>query len=182
MPPRFPWFPCYASDWLSSARIAAMTAAQEGAYHRLLCLAWNDKDCSLPSDREALASMSKLTLEHLEPVLICFEPHPTLKKRLHNPRLTKEWEKIKAYQQAQSAHGKIGALKRWHDKPISTAIATGMANDSYSHSQRTKNTPKSLKSVVPTGLKDRTAKGFEPLGEGLKDAILKMIPVDNPSE
>ena len=182
MPPKFPWFPCYVSDWLGSTRIAAMTAAQEGAYHRLLCLAWSDKECSLPSDRDALASMSKLPVEQLDTVLACFEPHPTIKKRIHNARLTEEWKKAEQYHQVRSNSGAIGALKRWHGSAIAPPIAKPQLGNSLlqsqSHPQKER---KNLKSAVPAKGADRTTRGFELTGEGLKDTILNMIPKDLPS-
>lgn len=43
-----PDIPFYVNDWLSSAAVNAMTLAEQGAYFRLLCLAWNESDCTLP--------------------------------------------------------------------------------------------------------------------------------------
>jgi uncharacterized protein YdaU (DUF1376 family) len=37
-----------------------MTPAEEGAYTHLLALAWNSRDCSLPDDDDALASLSRM--------------------------------------------------------------------------------------------------------------------------
>ena len=42
---RPPAFQFYPNDWLSSPTILLMTPAQEGAYIRLLCYCWSDKDC-----------------------------------------------------------------------------------------------------------------------------------------
>ena len=182
MPPKFPWFPCYVSDWLGSSRIAAMTAAQEGAYHRLLCLAWSDRTCTLPNDPEALASMAKLPIDQLEAVLACFEPHPTLKRRLHNVRLTKEWETSLKIQQERSEHGKIGALKRWHGSAIAPPIAPPSLGNSILQSQsHIQKERKNLKNAVPAKVADRTTRGFESAGEGLAETVLKMIPKDLPS-
>ena len=55
-----PAFQFYANDWLSSTRIMLMTPAEEGAYIRLLAIAWNSEDCSLPDDDEQLARLSRL--------------------------------------------------------------------------------------------------------------------------
>lgn len=49
-----------AADWLSDPRVAVMTPEQEGAYFRLMCYAWKNDDCSLPSDDAQLAVMSRL--------------------------------------------------------------------------------------------------------------------------
>src|SRR5262249_53485961 len=97
MPNKAPAFQFYANDWLSSPRIMLMSAAQEGAYIRLLCIAWNDPDCSLPDDDEQLAILSRLgegwfnggsTL-----VRKCFNQHPEKPGRLVNLRLLEEREK-----------------------------------------------------------------------------------------
>jgi uncharacterized protein YdaU (DUF1376 family) len=37
-----------------------MTPAEEGAYIRLLCIAWNSNDCGLPDDDKELAVLSRL--------------------------------------------------------------------------------------------------------------------------
>jgi hypothetical protein len=50
----------YTDDWLSSAVIAAMTAAEERGYLRLLLYSWNEDDCGLPDDDDTLAQLSKL--------------------------------------------------------------------------------------------------------------------------
>ena len=138
-----PAFSMYASDWLGSTRIHLMTPAQEGAYFRLLCHAWNDPDCSLPDDDAALAVLSRLGDEWQNgaSVLIrkCFETHPKIEQRLHNPRLTDE--RIKQRKRARKA--KANALKSWGDgssrgkkrgckrsaKRTANNSANGMQND-----------------------------------------------------
>jgi uncharacterized protein YdaU (DUF1376 family) len=57
----FPYFPIYWSDWLTGQATSDMTAEEEGAFLNLLLWAWGRKPaCTLPSDREWLASKSKL--------------------------------------------------------------------------------------------------------------------------
>jgi uncharacterized protein YdaU (DUF1376 family) len=57
---RLPAFQFYPQDWLSSASISLMTPAEEGAYIRLLALAWLEPDCGLPDDDAVLARLSRL--------------------------------------------------------------------------------------------------------------------------
>ena len=52
-----PAFQFYPDAWLSSTDITLMTIAEEGAYHRLLCYAWQEEDCGLPDDDRQLAVM-----------------------------------------------------------------------------------------------------------------------------
>ena len=55
-----PAFQVYPGEWLSSQDIMLMTPSQEGAYIRLLFIAWLSDDCGLPDDDEQLASLSRL--------------------------------------------------------------------------------------------------------------------------
>jgi len=56
-----PWYAMWARDWLSSAAIGAMKPEQEGAYVRLLNLAWlAEPPCTITSDDNALAQLSRL--------------------------------------------------------------------------------------------------------------------------
>ena len=132
-----------------------MTAAEEGAYHRLLCLAWSDKDCTLPADKTALLAMSKLGSDQngsLETVLSCFEPHPTIKKRIHNARLTEEWAKAEEYHRVRSNSGAIGALKRWHSGAIAPPKHSNsiLQSQSQLHKQKeVKNPDKSVVHAIP---------------------------------
>jgi uncharacterized protein YdaU (DUF1376 family) len=55
-----PAFQFYPNDWLSSPNIMLMTPAEEGAYIRLLAIAWNSQDCGLPDDDAILSQLSRL--------------------------------------------------------------------------------------------------------------------------
>jgi uncharacterized protein YdaU (DUF1376 family) len=60
-PARRPWFKFCPDDWLADPEISAMSAEQEGAYHRLLCYAWKSEPaCTLPNDQRTLAKLSRL--------------------------------------------------------------------------------------------------------------------------
>lgn len=104
-------FLMHPNDWLSSTKISLMTPAQEGAYIRLLCHAWNDPDCSLPDDDTQLAMLSRMGEGWLKGgsalVRSCFEPHPTKPGRLHNKRLTAERAKCNSW----SEKSRLGGLK-----------------------------------------------------------------------
>lgn len=168
---KLPWFPCYAGDWLASERISAMSIEEEGAYHRLLCHAWLDKSCSIPADEISLRALSRLKVGSLTQLLACFEPHPRIEGRLHNKRLTTEWKRTKEIQQERVKSGKLGADVRWHSKRHSVAIATPMANDSYSQSQSQEEKKEKKQSVVHTVDKSRTRipgeADWQPIGEAL---------------
>ena len=58
------WFPMYARDWLSSASVGVMNAAERGMYVMLLCHAWlADEPGVLPDDDEVLAALARVTLD-----------------------------------------------------------------------------------------------------------------------
>lgn len=87
-PAAFSFFP---HDWLSSPKIMLMTPAEEGAYIRLLCIAWDDPTCSLPDDDDQLARLSRLGADWQngsgKVLRDCFESHPKLPFRLVNKKL-----------------------------------------------------------------------------------------------
>lgn len=105
-----PAFQFYPGDWLSSTKIALMTPAQEGAYLRLLCHAWNDPDCSIPDDDNQLAILSRLGEDWFkggsQMVKVCFEPSPHQNGRLVNLRLLKEKQKQELWKEKSSIGGR----------------------------------------------------------------------------
>jgi hypothetical protein len=92
-------------------KVSTMTIAQEGAYHRLLCYAWLSEDCSLPADLSRLQTLAKWTepAEHFQPVLHQFKAHPRDPKKLINPRLFKERQKVDALRKLKTK----AAAVRW---------------------------------------------------------------------
>lgn len=111
-----PAFQFYPSDWLSSTNITLMTPAQEGAYIRLLCHAWNDPDCSIPDDDAALAVLTRLFEGWFNGsatvVRKCFEPHPEIPGKLVNSRLLKERIKQEEWREKSRTGGKKSAESR----------------------------------------------------------------------
>jgi len=112
---RPPAFQFYADDWLGSTKIALMTPAEEGAYVRLLCHAWNDPDCSIPDDDEALEVLSRLGEGWQNgsglKLRMCFTPHPRKLGRLCNARLLAEFKSLQKFRRDKQRAGKIGGVK-----------------------------------------------------------------------
>jgi uncharacterized protein YdaU (DUF1376 family) len=108
-----PAFQFYPEAWLSSTKIALMTPAQEGAYIRLLCYAWNDPDCSLPGDDATLAQLSRLNEGWFNGgstvVRSCFTEHDG---RLFNHRLLMEREKQRQWREKSRAGGVLSGRRR----------------------------------------------------------------------
>lgn len=124
---RSPAFQFYPNDWLSSTVIATMTPAEEGAYIRLMCYAWNDEHCSIPDDDEVLAKLSRLGEGWFkggsQMVRRCFVPDVNNPGRLVNKRLLKEREKQERWR-AKSAEGgrKSAETRRYKAKGGSTTL------------------------------------------------------------
>jgi uncharacterized protein YdaU (DUF1376 family) len=111
-----PAFPFYVKDWLSSPKINLMTPAEEGAYIRLLCYAWEDQDCSLPDDDAALAQLSRLGNEwsngSAKTLRGFFTVHPHVPGRLVNLRLLSARKEDEEWRAKCSQGGVNSAMAR----------------------------------------------------------------------
>lgn len=121
-----PAFQLYVKDWLSSPKINLMTPAQEGAYIRLLCYAWEDQDCSLPDDDTALAQLSRLGEGWLKgstnPLRQCFTVHPQLPGRLVNLRLLSARKEDEEWREKCRQGGTKSAIARAKGKDTSRLV------------------------------------------------------------
>lgn len=88
--PDFPWFRFYVREWLTDARVRAMSLAARGAYIDLLCFQWENG--SIPEDLAAIARLLGATLVELEEVWpqVGSRFRPARGGGLQNPRLEKE--------------------------------------------------------------------------------------------
>ena len=102
-----PAFQFYADSWLSSKDILLMTPSEEGAYIRLLAIAWLEPDCGLPDNDAELAVLSRLGKEwdgrSREKVRAKFRPEGG---RLYNDRLLEERRKQAEWSRKSSAGGR----------------------------------------------------------------------------
>ena len=147
---KFPWFSLYAEDWITSPSLVRMTCSQEGAYIRLLCHAWLEPDCGLPRDTEQLKQLARWSprMKGFEAVEDRFIIHPLNPERYTNRRLYAEWQKTTRISKAhqQAAHA------RW---------------------KKTKGVPPSIPIIAS---KDRTTKGFTPIGQEISAMANKHLP------
>lgn len=109
-----PAFQFYPGDWLGSMKIMLMKPEHEGAYIRLLAIAWGNDDCGLPDNDDELAVLSRLGEGWLKGgsvvVRKCFFSEGG---RLYNKRLLEEREKQKAWREKSSSGGvKSGKVRR----------------------------------------------------------------------
>jgi uncharacterized protein YdaU (DUF1376 family) len=124
---RYPWFPFYPNDWLSSQNVMAMSPAEEGAYLRLLALEWMAEDCDLPADQNELAAMSRLGEGWFkggsgDRILRNFEPSKK-EGRIVNQRLLSERKDRKEWSDKSADGGvKSGESRRNKAKGGSTTL------------------------------------------------------------
>lgn len=116
-------FLLFVDDWLSSASIEAMTPAEEGAYTRLLCRAWQQADCGLPNDDEALARLSRLGQAWFAgsgaKIRQCFFENGS---RLFNARLLREREHQQSYRERITGARRKAACQRWQKGQDASAV------------------------------------------------------------
>ena len=105
-----PSFPFYPDVWLSATDISLMTPAEEGAFIRLLCIAWLEPDCGLPDDDKILAKLSRLNRSWNRvsgrKLLSKFRSE---NGRLYNDRLLEEWRKRLEWKEKSSQGGRKSA-------------------------------------------------------------------------
>ena len=139
MTKKSPAFQFYPDSWLASTDIQLMTPAEEGAYVRLLCHAWLQPDCGLPSDDRALASLSRLGSAWRKSADKIRSKFTLRDGRLFNERLLAERAKQENWKKKSSVGGQKGAAARWsgdkptsnhtYDQSVTTASPHGLPND-----------------------------------------------------
>lgn len=107
-----PYFPMFPTDF--EAKTSHLSLAEDGAYNRLLRLAWMTPGCSLPADRawvyRRLRAHSEADQAVVEAVIEEF--FEVENGRLSNARLTKEWlAATEAHERRKSAGAKGGKAK-----------------------------------------------------------------------
>lgn len=127
-----PWFPFEVSSWMASPAIARMLPEQEGAYLRLLLVAWGkgDVEPSLPADQQELATLSKLGARWRKLGYLVVEQFEERNGRLVNAKQVTVWRKQQAAHAATvkraSAGGKANAA-RFKTAPGSAASTSPSA-------------------------------------------------------
>jgi hypothetical protein len=113
------WFPYYYDRFEGSERVALMSLAEEGAYHRAIRIAW--KYGSVPADPKHLAAMiqKRCIPKIASAVLTMFEPMPGNPDRMIHPTV----EEIRAEQHQKYLNhvkgGKASARTRSKQSPLS---------------------------------------------------------------
>lgn len=110
--PECPWFKFYVRDWLTDARVRAMTLEQRGAYLELLCLQWENG--AIPYAVSDIAALLNVSVEHFKAALWPklsgrFPRSGGRSSRRRNARLERERE---YFARKQSAGKRGGAKSR----------------------------------------------------------------------
>lgn len=107
---RRPAFQFYPTDWLAGTIL--LTPAQKGAFIDLLCYAWLEEDCGLPSDEAKLSILSGLRGTWRSQGNAILEKFDLKGNRLFNRKLLEIREASDAWHQKSVEGGKNSAAKR----------------------------------------------------------------------
>jgi uncharacterized protein YdaU (DUF1376 family) len=122
-----PYFPMFPTDF--EAKTSHLTLAEDGAYNRLLRLAWMTPSCSIPADRAWVYRRLRAHTEVDQAVVeaVIEEFFETENGRLSNARLTREWLSAnEAHARRKLAGEKGGKAKALKTKEADNSNATAM--------------------------------------------------------
>lgn len=145
-----PYFPFYPDDFASDGDVEAMSTAQVGAYILLLCKAWREEPVgSVPDDDRRLARWARMTPEEWSEAKSAVLAPFALRNdgRWHQPRMAREFMKLRESSRRRAEAGAAGAESRWGNgkrmaKPKqshSDANATAVRSDGMSPSSSVSN-------------------------------------------
>jgi len=136
---KFPWFPLYVQDFLSSIDVQSMNVTEIGAYFLLLINSWiQEEPCFLPNDDKKLKSITKLSDtqwdSYKSTILAKFKEKGD---KLFNPKLLKIYQEKQEILKTKIEGGKKGAKIRWSSHKTDDRSPNGypMAKHSYSESE-----------------------------------------------
>ena len=107
-----PYIPLYIDDF--DGATAHLTCEEEGAYMRLIKLAWRTPGCSLPNDDAWIARKIRMTPDQFQTVAkpVLAEFFKLVRGRWVQGRLKKESDKLLARNRERSEAGKRGAAAK----------------------------------------------------------------------
>lgn len=122
-----PYFPLFPTDF--EAKTSHLTLAEDGAYNRLLRLAWMTPGCSIPADRNWVYRRMRALTEADQAVVeaVISEFFKEADGRLSNARLTVEWLAANdAHERRRNAGAKGGKAKALKTNDVAPSNATPM--------------------------------------------------------
>lgn len=156
------FFPLYPTDF--EADTAHLTLAEDGAYNRLLRLCWRTPGCSIPADREWIYRRMRAATDEDRAAVdaVLNEFFVAANGRLNNARLTREYEKAKAFTDKQRENGKKGGRPTKTLKTNETEQRVGLAK---------KSSPEPEPEPQSTAVDDAVAEGEKTHREALLTAV-----------
>lgn len=126
-----PYFPFYVADY--EADTLHLSAAEHGAFLRLLCLQWKTPTCTLPADvewiRRRVLATDQEWAKAYSPVLSEF--FIAKRGRIFSPRLLAEFERISSTSSKRSEAGRKGVIARKRLKTNETGSSRAQAGNKH---------------------------------------------------
>lgn len=151
-----PYFPMFPTDF--EAKTSHLTLAEDGAYNRLLRLAWMTPGCSIPADRAWVYRRMRALTEADQAVVetVIAEFFKQADGRLSNARLTLEWLAAnEAHERRKNAGAKGGKAKALKTNEMAPSNATPMLKQPEPEPEPEEERDKSLSVERPSALSDR---------------------------
>ena len=162
---KFPYFPFFPDDWLSSSRIDLLTAEQERGYLRLLCRSWNMPDCTLPDNEEHLLRWSRISDANALRTLLrtLFERN---KKGWRNAKLYTLFLKAKDKHEKASSSASMRYIKKHNTANAKRTQSERTANQNQN--QKNIKTKKAQVFVLPEWIDKATWNSFDEMRNKLR--------------
>ncbi len=142
---QLPYFPLYASDWLTGQGTTRMTPEQRGGFIDLLCHAWNAKPpCTLPDDESVLAKLSGLGHRWRKVGgLIRAQFVPAGEGLLMNPKQMTVFQEVCSFRENRVESGRLGGLAKSSKRlaQLEKTASKPLANAWQTPSEDTRSTP-----------------------------------------
>jgi hypothetical protein len=117
-----PAFQYYPKEYLSDAKVRAMSYTERGMYWELVSLLWGE--VRLPASPPQLSRILGVPLsvfnKHWPAIRPCFRVVEDGSGDIEHGRLEIERRKQQRFRDGQRANGKRGAAKRWDGKPMAS--------------------------------------------------------------
>lgn len=158
MADKLPWFPFYASDWVTDPRVLSLSNEQRGIFHWLLCRQWMDGD--LPGDVMAVYPLLPPGSDSAAVafVLTAFFPADPDTTRRSNPRLNdiraEQESFVESRRDGARKTNEIKRLKRHAERPLSDTLSA--------RKTKTEPEPKASSATAPADLLAWIPEGYHP--------------------
>ena len=131
---RLPFMPWYPGDWRASLTRAVLPPLGRLAYREILDAMWLEDGCCLPDDPAVLFAVTGLTMPEWESVKDAVLTRiPVRDGKRHHPRLSAEFDKVRAKRSAAVAGGEARAASTPPEKRVEIAKKAAESRWSKNH-------------------------------------------------